>query len=68
MLPWIDEKKLEQDADKIVPLLQGFLAFVPGTAGAVPTLAGLKVLIDNDALRGELANLINRATGAQPPP
>lgn len=67
MAVWIDEAKVEQQADKIIPLLEGVIAFVPGGANAAPVLDAIKQLIDNDTLRPELIALLNKATGATPP-
>jgi hypothetical protein len=66
-VPWLDEKTVEADADRIIPLLAGIIAFVPGGSAAAPVLAAIKVLVDNDTLRPELVDLLNRATGAVKP-
>ena len=67
MAPWIDQQKLEDGADRIIPLLEGIIFLVPGGGGAVPVLQAIKMLIDNDALRPQLVQQINKATGARPP-
>ena len=67
MAPWIDQAKFEAAADRIIPLLEGIIDIVPGGGGAVPVLQAIKVLIDTDALRPQLVQLLNKATGAQPP-
>ena len=67
MAPWIDQAKFEAAADRIIPLLEGIIGLVPGGGGAVPVLQAIKMLVDNDALRPQLVQLLNKATGAQPP-
>ncbi len=67
-VPWINQKTLKDEADGIISLLEGVMLIVPGGARAVPTVTAVKMLIDNDSLRPALVDLLNRATGAQPPP
>ena len=68
MVPFLDQKTVENDADRIIPLLEGVIGFVPGGAAAVPVLQAVKMLIDNDSLRAQFVALLNKATGAQLPP
>lgn len=67
MAVWINQAEVEQATDRIVPLLEGVITFVPGGAEAVPVLTAIKDLVDNDELREEFVALLNKATGATPP-
>ncbi len=64
---WVDQANFEVQVDRLVPILEGVLTLIPGGAPARPLLEAFRSLVDNDGLREELIDLLNRATGAKPP-
>ncbi len=65
-IPFIDEKTVKSQIDRLIPLIMAVDRFVPGSIELNSVLNVLVVLADDDNFRIPVINLVNQISGAGP--
>ncbi len=66
-IPYIDEKMVKAQLNRIIPLMLAIDRFVPGSIEITSALVVLQMVVDDPDLRVPLIDLVNELNGAKAP-